>query len=43
MDRCDLILVEGDVGAADAVVNLAGRTIFKRWTRGYRRQTSFPP
>ncbi len=26
------------VGAADAVVNLAGRTIFKRWSRAYKAQ-----
>jgi hypothetical protein len=26
------------VADADAVVNLAGRTIFKRWTRAYKRQ-----
>lgn len=25
------------VGQADAVVNLAGRTIFKRWSRGYKK------
>ncbi|WP_419662479.1 NAD-dependent epimerase/dehydratase [Desulfosarcina variabilis str. Montpellier] len=26
------------IAAADAVVNLAGRTIFKRWTRAYKSQ-----
>jgi uncharacterized protein len=26
------------VGQADAVINLAGRTIFKRWSRGYKNQ-----
>ena len=26
------------VASADAVVNLAGRTIFKRWTRSYKKQ-----
>jgi hypothetical protein len=26
------------VGEADAVINLAGRTLFKRWTRDYKKQ-----
>jgi uncharacterized protein len=26
------------VNEADAVINLAGRTLFKRWTRSYKKQ-----
>ena len=29
---------QNHVSDADAVINLAGRTIFKRWTKGYKRQ-----
>jgi nucleoside-diphosphate-sugar epimerase len=31
------------VGDADAVVNLAGRTIFKRWSKAYKAQTDRQP